>query len=480
MPSRLIPLNQIVVEDRQREDLGDIQEQAKSMREFGQLQPIVVEEGDGVYYLRAGGRRLTAAALLGWSEIDALVRGQMTELEAQLIELEENIRRKQLEWQEEVKAVEKIHRLKMSEDKTWSADKTAAFIGKSRRTVFNALELSKAVETIPDVAAADKPLAAMNRLKRHKQMEQRKEDVALRRIQEDRGTKSTLAWHVHNGDCVPYMKDMADGCMDMILTDPPWAVNYDELLIGEQKSFDDSDKVLPTVRDAVKETFRLLRDQRFCIMYWPSNETAVRAELLKELGAPAGTTLHGLGRWFLTNAGYKVWPRPLIWYKANKNFGSMNDPSKQVNSQYEMMFLAFKGDARFFKRPAGDVFEGESPGKERLHPNEKNLEVSEILIDCCTVHGENVFDPFCGGGVHGEAALLMERNCHLVELDREFADRASTRCESISQRKVSGEIPSLNGEEPEAAEAAVTLPNPNRAKVAQSAGPLSDDSLFES
>ena len=482
-----IPLNQIVVEDRQREDLGDIAELAKSIAEFGQLQPIVVERRADAFYLRAGGRRLTAVAYLQRTEIEAVVLGEMSELQAQLVELEENIRRKQLEWQEEVKAVEKIHALKMKDDKLWTAEKTAAIIGKSRRTVFNALELSKAVETIPDVAAADKPLAAMNRLKRHKQMEQRKIDVSLRRVQAARDDTpgALLAWHVHNGDCVPYLKELADGCMDMVLTDPPWAVNYDDLLIGEQKSFDDSDRVLPTVRDAMRETFRVLRDQRFCIMYWPSNATAVKPDVLQSLGAPVGLTLHELGRWFLSSAGYRVWPRPLIWYKANKNFGSMNDPSKQVNSQYETMFLAFKGDARFFKRLAGDVLEGDSPGAERVHPNEKNLEVSETLIDACTVHGENVLDPFCGGGVHGEAALLMERNCHMCELDNEFADRASVRCESISQKKVAGEIPPLAlepDEEQNSTEdgplAAVVVPNPNRAIVAPSE-PLSDDELFE-
>lgn len=473
----MIPLTQIIVEERQREDLGDIQEQADSMKEYGQLQPIVVEQRDDSYILRAGGRRLTAAALLNWTEIDAVVRGEMTETEAQLIELEENIRRKQLEWKEEVHAVERIHQLKVKTIPNWTAEQTAALIGRSRRTVFNALELSKAVRSIPDVANADKPLAAMNRLKRHKQMEDRKEQVMLRRVAQDRGILPTMAWFVHQGDCVPYLREMADGCMDMILTDPPWAVNYDDLLFGTQKSFDDDpDRVLPTVRNAIKECYRVLRVDRFCIMYWPSNSTPIKSELLKELGAPTNITLHELGRWFLTSAGFKVWPRPCIWYKPNKNFGSMTDPTRQINSQYETFFWAFKGEARFFKRPQGDVFVADAPGAERLHPNEKNVELSEMLIDICTVSGENVLDPFCGGGSHLEAALLMERNAHGVELDREFADRSATRAESISQRKVSGELPPL--EQPTTADAG--LPPPiNNAKIAPSSEEQFDQHLFD-
>jgi ParB/RepB/Spo0J family partition protein len=498
----MIKIDEIVVEDRQREDLGDIEEQAESFKQYGQLQPIVVEERDGKYYLRAGGRRVAAAVIIGWTEIDALVRGEMTELEAQLVELEENIRRKALDWKEEGKAIDKIHKLKIATVPGWTAKQTAELIGKSRRTVYNYLELSQAVDTIPDVAAADKPLAALNRLRRHNQIKQRQEEVVLRRVQVERGKKPNLFWHVHQGDCVAYMKEnIDDGTMDMVLTDPPWSIDYDDLLIGEQKSFDDSLAVLPTVRDACREYFRILRDQRFCFMYWPTNEVSVDPIVLKDLGAPMYLTLHDLGRWFLTSAGFWVYPRPIIWYKPNKNFGNVRDPSKQFTSQYETIFVAAKGDARFFKRPESDVFVGDTPGPDKLHPNEKNLEVSEIFIDMCTVPGENVFDGFAGGGVHGEAALRQERNAHLVELDVEFAERCSMRCESIEQKKLSGEIPDLGRPASDISESATprneelpigvlgkqgdvggrsVLPNPNRAINARTEEVLElDNHLFD-
>lgn len=476
----------IDVEERHRQDLGDINELAKSVELNGILQPIGVEEKpNGRFKLLYGGRRLAAHLVLKRTEIEALVRGEMTEVEAQLLELEENLRRKQLTWQEEQDAIDKIHKLKMATDKTWSTEKTAALIGKSRRTVFNALELSQAVKSIPDVAAADKPLAAMNRLKRHKQFAQRKEEVQLRRLaneqkpDEDKGPN--LFWHVYNEDCVTHMKDMSDGCVDMILTDPPWAVDYDQLLIGEVKSFDDSQNILPTVQAAIRECFRILRDQRFCVMYWPSNATPIPAVLVEKMGAPQGITLHELGRWFLTSAGFRVWPRPIIWYKPNKHFGSVSDPSRQFPSQYETILWAFKGEARFFKNPGSDLFVAETPAaKDKQHPNEKNRELSEIFIDICTVEDEIVCDPFAGGGVHGEAALYQGRSCHLVELDREFADRATVRCEHTSQRIISGELQVASSKQPGADERAsqgangqssntVILPNPNRANIAPSA-----------
>ena len=54
--------NQIIVEDRFREDLGDIDSLAQSIIENGQLQPAVVIETiePDVYKLIAGGRRHAA------------------------------------------------------------------------------------------------------------------------------------------------------------------------------------------------------------------------------------------------------------------------------------------------------------------------------------------------------------------------------------------------------------------------------------
>jgi ParB-like chromosome segregation protein Spo0J len=55
--------------DRHRGDVGDLDGLAESLRELGQLQPIVVTSD---LRLIAGGRRLAAVQSLGWVEIEAL------------------------------------------------------------------------------------------------------------------------------------------------------------------------------------------------------------------------------------------------------------------------------------------------------------------------------------------------------------------------------------------------------------------------
>jgi ParB family chromosome partitioning protein len=64
------PIAEIIVGDRHRKDLGDIEGLAASIEDIGLLHPIIVDQ-DG--QLLAGGRRLVACKLLGWSEIPVTV-----------------------------------------------------------------------------------------------------------------------------------------------------------------------------------------------------------------------------------------------------------------------------------------------------------------------------------------------------------------------------------------------------------------------
>lgn len=63
-------VDQITVGERARQEMGDIESLARSMKKLGLLQPIGV---DPYGVLIFGGRRLAAAKAIGWQEIDAVV-----------------------------------------------------------------------------------------------------------------------------------------------------------------------------------------------------------------------------------------------------------------------------------------------------------------------------------------------------------------------------------------------------------------------
>ena len=63
-------LDSIIIGKRHRTELGNLQPLADSIRDVGLLHPVVVTPG-GI--LVAGGRRIEATKLLGWSEIPVTV-----------------------------------------------------------------------------------------------------------------------------------------------------------------------------------------------------------------------------------------------------------------------------------------------------------------------------------------------------------------------------------------------------------------------
>ncbi|HVY34483.1 MAG TPA: ParB N-terminal domain-containing protein, partial [Caulobacteraceae bacterium] len=96
-----IPLALIEIRDRLRKvDPAKAQVIAESMAEGVQAQPVLLrpidgEEGEQRYRLVVGATRCAAARLLGWPDIEADIR-IMTDAEARLVEIDENLCRDDL------------------------------------------------------------------------------------------------------------------------------------------------------------------------------------------------------------------------------------------------------------------------------------------------------------------------------------------------------------------------------------------------
>ena len=88
----LVNINDIKIKKRVRRDLGDLEALKNSLRTYGLLNPITI---NGKYELIAGERRLQAAKQLGWTNINAVVQNNLSEVEELEMELEENNQRKE-------------------------------------------------------------------------------------------------------------------------------------------------------------------------------------------------------------------------------------------------------------------------------------------------------------------------------------------------------------------------------------------------
>ena len=115
-----------------------LEELAKSIEQNGIIQPILVRPmTDGSYQLIAGERRWRAARMVGLTEVPVTIR-EMTDEEATIFALIENLQREDLNPVEEAEGLKSL-----IESYGFTQEEAADKVGKSRTAVTNTLRLLK-------------------------------------------------------------------------------------------------------------------------------------------------------------------------------------------------------------------------------------------------------------------------------------------------------------------------------------------------
>ena len=106
-----VRIDAVVVRERIRSDLGELEPLMESLRRHGQFSPILITRESE---LIAGHRRLESARRLGWDSIEAVVLDQASDEALLELEIEENVQRKQLSNEELAAAVARLDRMRRS------------------------------------------------------------------------------------------------------------------------------------------------------------------------------------------------------------------------------------------------------------------------------------------------------------------------------------------------------------------------------
>lgn len=122
---------------RQKFDEDALLELAESIKQFGVLQPLLVQERDDYYEIIAGERRWRAAKLAGIKKIPVIIK-KLTAQEIMEISLIENIQREDLNPIEEALAYKRL-----LTEFNLKQDEVAERVSKSRTAVTNAMRLLK-------------------------------------------------------------------------------------------------------------------------------------------------------------------------------------------------------------------------------------------------------------------------------------------------------------------------------------------------
>lgn len=134
---------------RKNFDEDALQELSDSIKQFGLIQPILVQDRKDHYEIIAGERRWRAAKMAGLKEVPVIIRNY-TEREIMEISLIENIQREDLNPIEEAQAYKRL-----LEEFHLKQDEVAERVSKSRAAVTNSMRLLKLTDEVQQMLIDD-------------------------------------------------------------------------------------------------------------------------------------------------------------------------------------------------------------------------------------------------------------------------------------------------------------------------------------
>jgi DNA modification methylase len=217
------------------------------------------------------------------------------------------------------------------------------------------------------------------------------------------------------GDCLQLMKDIPDGSVDLIVTDPPYEFHSGHgggSFGTEAREYHDELKGLDKgVTDAVLEEF--MRVLKVPNLYIWCNKNQIRQYL--NFFCDRGCT-------------YDV----LTWHKTN--------PVPTCNNKYlsdTEYCLYFRKGAQLYgsydTKHKYWVTELNTKDKDLYdHPTIKPLDIIQQLVENSSLPGELVLDPFMGSGTTGVACILSGRDFIGYEIAPNYFETAKKRVESCT------------------------------------------------
>lgn len=435
MQLHIFPAVDIVIKtNRQRSeeniDQAKIAELAGSIAENGLIHPITLRQEDSEKVLVAGRRRLKALEHLWFlgSEVrcggkaipegcvPCLFLGDINPIDAEEIELEENIRREDLNWKERADALARLADLRSRQAEV--AGKPAPSItdiareikpeatknlsdnelGAHRADVKADIMLGNALKD-PAKAAAISPATsrkeAIKLLKRH---EESQRNAALG---QSIGAIFNSSMHsLRKGNCLDIMQQLPEASFDVILTDPPYGIGADDFSDSGGKTagghfYDDSYEYWRNLARAFSlHSFRLAK-------------AAAHAYVFCDIDR-----FHEFKK-FMEEASWKVFRTPFIW--VNPTAMRAPWPEQGPQRKWQAVLYAVKGDRPCTRLYSDVLFYPSDPNLG--HPAQKPVGLLTDLLRRTVRPGDSVLDPFSGSGSIFPAAHDLKVRATGIELD---------------------------------------------------------------
>lgn len=424
-----LSISSIVVnrDGRQRKDLVNIEELAESISRLGLINPITVD-ADNV--LIAGERRLTAVKSLGWDAIP-IHRSDADEVTSRAIELEENVKRVDLPWQDQVRAVSEYHALMETENMKWGQADTAAALGFTQAHVSNLLAVGEEIEAGNErVTSAPKFSVAKNVVTRKKEREHAQELEKMNVLTGPTSTRPKTSEGdetIVNVDFLSWVGAYKGPRFNLIHCDFPYGIGADSFAQGgaaQHGGYVDDEGTYWKLCKALTDSLDRIATESCHLIFWYSMK--YHAQTLQ---------------FFERNSDFVIDPFPLIWMKTD-NAGILPDPSRGPRRVYETALFGRRGDRKVVQAVANAYG---APSVRERHMSEKPEPMLRHFFRMVVDETSVVLDPTCGSGSAIRAAESLKAKHVLgLEINPEFAVNARRALKTSRELRKAGK--EINGE----------------------------------
>lgn len=461
-----LPLDDILISNRFRSEMGDLAGLADSISRHGQLLPIVINQEKR---LVDGGRRLAACRLLNLPTVNTVYRETLSEDELHELEIEAN-KHKQFEWYEKVLGIAHIHKIKVQrqlkeENWEWSQKATGELLGVSTGHVNYCLQIAKRLtgpmaeqfrqcnnladawrlelrihedETRAYISQREKKQTNTseqeNRAKaviaQVEAIEQRPDLLASERERYNSNKHNEIPFEVYweectkaaeearntiyisnkfiCGDSIAYMNDPEnEGRFDHLVTDIPYGIDMD--MLNQQNPHGEMNDLDTVIEEHDVDENKDLITKFFPAAYRCTKDSAFVITWCDQM---LWQFMYDLA----IAAGFSVQRWPLTWVKTSR---CMNQCAQyNFTKSTEIAMVCRKPKAIMLKTAPTCVVTASNEEIKRLtgHPFAKPHECWEFILDKISIEGQTILEPFAGRGSAILSMLRMKRNFIAVEL----------------------------------------------------------------
>lgn len=472
----LVAWDDIQMDERSRKDFGNLEELALSIQKNGLIHPPTVTKappGAAKPYVLVGGeRRMRAMKMLEVPQFPVNIREALEYHEILELELMENFHRKEMLWQEQCILIARTHREKEKvsalDAKTWGVRETGRLLGVSIGHVSHATTLA------PKLIAGDAELlAASSMFAAYEILLKRQEDLAMKLATQNlnetasravggirtttddvddifgeksddlsafgadsidafaAGVQTSQPTNKLNmdfgklfmfGDCMQLMSNMADECVDHVVTDPPYGI--DLAMMPDIKNIEnvvdthDVEQNVSMFEPFLREAYRLLKPAGYCVFWYDLDHH----EKLQALGK---------------SIGFKVQRWPIVWHKLHPCLN--NAPRLNFTKNVEFAMVMRKGAACLVEPQTSSVFGADGSADRKLYDNPfaKPLAAWKFILNAIAYKGQSIFDPYAGQMSCGRACVNMGLIPMGIEIDENHYNRGLVQLTAL-QKEING------------------------------------------